>query len=609
MKKILLGACALFLQFGLFAQQTETLKDAENTSNGAVSHGLPMGDATPKVAPFWTEDFASGMPTTWAVSDSSGICPWTYSVDGSWGNFNGNGGTAPAAAINSTSSLNGFLICDPDSANNVTYGQPSGTTYQYLSSYFTTSAIDCSTHPSVILNFEQNFRYNNGVALNVLVSNDSVTWTGYDVSGGMANNTESPDPDLVTLNITNIAANQATVYIKIGWSARVYFWMIDDISLKEAEANDVALQKNWWGTGAYQNHYYKIPTGQLSDVTFYSEVSNNTGGQLDDVYTTVDVVNGGGTDYSGTSPLNSLAAVEMDTFVVTSWLPSVVDLHTIDFNCAVTGQVDDDLTNNNFSDEMDITTSVYGLDNLQAATESTSEISNFSNNTGQQFRIGNVYEIINDDGIQCIEIGVADVAQNDGKSIYGEVHVWDDVNSVWELRGFTNVIDLVTNDLGTIMSLPLIDEAMVYAGEEALVVAGHYGGAIDGTDDVSFMYGQPVDDYMVYGFDVIGDAYWLSSPKAIVARADFDCGLSVDELSGNNIDVYPNPANTTITVDLNFSGEKVNISLLDLAGKTVYSNSIEGSVEMDVSKLAEGMYTVLISNGELQINKKISVVH
>ena len=209
MKKLLLGMC-LFGAHLSFGQQLSETPDTPY-EKGTQIVAPPAFDNTTKAAPFWTEDFASGIPATWTVSDSSGICPWVYSTDGSWGNFNGNGATAGGTAISSTTGGNGFLICDPDSANHFTYGQPSGANYQYLSSYITTSGIDCSGRSSVILSFEQFFRYNNGVSLNVMVSNDGVNWTAYDVSGGGANNVASANADLVNINITTEAANQANV--------------------------------------------------------------------------------------------------------------------------------------------------------------------------------------------------------------------------------------------------------------------------------------------------------------------------------------------------------------------------------------------------------------
>lgn len=593
------------MPIALFSQQTSVSQDTDIkvTDQKPASH---LTDNS-KAAPFWTEDFGNGFPTGWASVDSSGICPWVYTVDGSYGNFNGNGGVAAGTPISSTTTSNGFLICDPDSANHVTYGQPSGTTYQYLSSYFITDAIDCSGHSSVILSFEQYYRYNNGVPMYVFVSNDSTNWVGYDVSGGLANNTASANPDIVNLNITNTAANQATVYLKIGWSARVYFWQIDDMSLREADPYDVVNEDNWWGTGVYQNQYYKIPMTQVSPVTFYSTISNNTGSQIDNVFSEVDINHASGPIYNGTSTQQSLTAVEMDTFVVSAWTPANTGMHYLDFIANVSGQTDGDPTNNVQSNRLMITQSLYGLDSLQNAAQSTASISNFSSNTGQPFKIGNVYEIINDGGIQCIEIGIADEPENEGAAVFGEVYVWNTTTGSWEFRGATDVVDLVLADLGTIINIPLLSEAPVYAGEEALVVAGHYGGPTDGSGDVHFMYGQPVENYMVYGFNGLGDSYWLSSPRAIVVRANFDCGLGLNDQPNVNVNVYPNPATESITVDFS-GGEFKSYRLIDLSGKTVDSGSVNHtSMNIKVDYLETGAYTLEFEGDNGSTRKRVII--
>ncbi|MFZ9029267.1 MAG: T9SS type A sorting domain-containing protein, partial [Crocinitomicaceae bacterium] len=507
----------------------------------------------------------------------------------------------------STTGANGFLICDVDSANHFTYGQPSGTTYQYLSSYFITDAIDCSGRSSVILSFEQFYRYNNGVAMYVFVSNDSTNWTGYDVSGGIANNAASANPDVVNLNITNTAANQATVYLKIGWSARVYQWQIDDISLREADPFDVAHEESWWGTGNFQNQYYKIPLLQASPVTFYTSISNNTGAQIDNVQSDVTVTNSGGVDYTGSSMMVNLAAVETDTLSVAGWTPSAVGMHDVDFEAIVSGQTDGDPSNNSWSDRLEITQSLYGLDSLQNGGQSVASISNFSGNTGQPFKIGNVYEIINDGAIQCVEIGIANEPENDGASVFGEVYVWSTASSQWEFRGATDVVDLTTADLGTIINVPLLAEASVVAGEEALVVAGHYGGPTDGSGDAHFMYGQSVENYMVYGFDGLGDAYWLSNPRAIVIRANFECGLNVGENQMVDVDVFPNPTTEEINVEFNtdsFSSYRV----IDLNGKALVEGDVNSAnFSIDVRAFATGVYTLELLGDKHTVRKRVLV--
>jgi len=604
MKKLLLGL-TIVLPLSLFAQLNSTFSDEvfKETLRKPSQH---LSDDS-KAVPFWTEDFGNGFPNGWVVADSSGICPWVYSTDGSWGNFNGNNASAAGTAIASTTGANGFLICDADSANHFTYGQPSGTYYQYLSSYFITDAIDCSGRSSVILSFEQYYRYNNGVPMYVFVSNDSINWEGYDVSGGIANNTASANPDVVNLNITNVAANQSTVYLKIGWSARVYHWQIDDISLREADAFDVVHEESWWGTGNFQNQYYKIPLVQASPITFYTSISNNTGDQINNVQSSVSISNTGGIDFSGTSSMINLPAVDSDTFLVSGWTPSAVDIHSIDFSAIISGQTDGDLSNNEGSDRIQITESLYGLDSLQSGNQSIASISNFSGNTGQPFKIGNVYEIINDGSIQCMEIGIADEPENDGASVFGEVYVWSPSLGQWEFRGATDVIDLTTSDLGTILNLPLLSETPVLAGEEALVVAGHYGGPLDGSGDAHFMYGQSVENYMVYGFDGLGDAYWLSNPRAIVVRANFNCGLNIEESSNYGVNIFPNPSSELINVEFS-SDQFSSYHLIDPRGRTILKGVIDKELlKLNINKLSTGVYTLEIIGDKQHVKKRVIV--
>ena len=194
----------------------------------------------------WSEDFSNGFPSDWSrtTSNTTGgfaTCNWQWSLDGSWGYWNGNQGSSANAAINSTTGSNGFLISDIDSANHYSYGQPSGSTYEYIDSYFTTSAINTVGYPNVSLEFEHSFRFNNSVNLEVLVSSDSISWTPFFVQGSATNNQASANPEYLSLNISNIAGNQSTVYIKIGWSARVYFWMIDDMKIVETPNHKLEL--------------------------------------------------------------------------------------------------------------------------------------------------------------------------------------------------------------------------------------------------------------------------------------------------------------------------------------------------------------------------------
>ena len=69
-------------------------------------------------------------------------------------------------------------------------------------------------------------------------------WTDYNVQGNATNNNQSPDPQFVSLNISSIAGNSSSVYIRIGWEARVYYWMIDDMQIVETPANKLEITES-----------------------------------------------------------------------------------------------------------------------------------------------------------------------------------------------------------------------------------------------------------------------------------------------------------------------------------------------------------------------------
>ena len=75
--------------------------------------------------------------------------------------------------------------------------------------------------------------------------------------------------------------------------------------------------------------------------------------------------------------------------------------------------------------------------------------------------------------------------------------------------------------------------------------------------------------------------------------------------------VYPNPANDKITIQYS-TKDDVSIEILDLQGKTVYSSiqasGINQKINLDISKLSNGLYTILVKDTTSQGVRKLSVV-
>ena len=108
MRRILfLGA--FLLSYGTMAQNTAVEQDCVATEISRPAVKPAIDNNSNRATPFWTEDFAGGFPADWTINDSSGICPWVYSTDGSWGNFQyWMAQLQLAAGISSTTGANGF---------------------------------------------------------------------------------------------------------------------------------------------------------------------------------------------------------------------------------------------------------------------------------------------------------------------------------------------------------------------------------------------------------------------------------------------------------------------------------------------------------------------
>lgn len=75
-------------------------------------------------------------------------------------------------------------------------------------------------------------------------------------------------------------------------------------------------------------------------------------------------------------------------------------------------------------------------------------------------------------------------------------------------------------------------------------------------------------------------------------------GINENQLNGHSIKVFPVPASTSLTVDINLpTSDLYQISVFDLNGELILQTSIENSANtIDVSGLKNGIYQILIEN-------------
>jgi Zn-dependent metalloprotease len=105
---------------------------------------------------------------------------------------------------------------------------------------------------------------------------------------------------------------------------------------------------------------------------------------------------------------------------------------------------------------------------------------------------------------------------------------------------------------------------------------------------------------------VSGRNYYRLKIVDIDGKSSFSGIQSVNLITDNDISIYPSPAKNLITIEGKFYSQTLNISVMDMAGKTIaaYRKNYTGPLSIPVNNLANGTYILLVSNGQTTINKK-----
>jgi hypothetical protein len=115
--------------------------------------------------------------------------------------------------------------------------------------------------------------------------------------------------------------------------------------------------------------------------------------------------------------------------------------------------------------------------------------------------------------------------------------------------------------------------------------------------------------YLKISAQVVGDT---GAAMILTYKVDATstCSSGINSISGDNIHVYPNPANDMITLSGFEAGQLHNVQIADLQGNAIQAfeaNSHE-SVNLNINSLPAGLYFVKITDaeGKLTAVKKIT---
>jgi len=479
--------------------------------------------------------------------------------------------------------------------------------------------ISCTGIAGVVLEFEQRYRAFNSDETIVEVSGDNGgTWTEYLVNEDVVTNATAVQ-NTISLNVSAVAGNQSQVKVRFRWRELAgdpqfgagYGWMVDDFRLIEAWNYEMALitPKYRMGVGLTYTEgleYHYIPTSQIDPIEFSCQMINNGGMIQTGANLNVDITGAGA--YNQSSPSSDIALLATDTFVVaTPFTPSAIGTYNVMMTAGQTN-AENDVSDNTFGYSFDVTDYTFGRDN---GIES-GQITNIGGNTGLSMSIGNVMNVFGNSVIGALDIKITSDAANESKIMYGAIYRLNAAGDAYDWVAQTDDHTITNSDVGGFVKLVLDAPVTITAGEEILIVAGHYG------DDVAFSTAQGTEVQTVFGFTDDGATLFsLTSPSAVMIRADLRDFTSVEEVTVDNISVsqnVPNPFtnNSVITYNLN-EAANVSVQIVDVTGKVVTTinegnqNAGEHNITIDGSTLAEGTYFYTFTAGNYQVTKRMVV--
>lgn len=180
-------------------------------------------------------------------------------------------------------------------------------------------------------------------------------------------------------------------------------------------------------------------------------------------------------------------------------------------------------------------------------------------------------EIINQD-VYVIANGSAGVCNSE----------YDDLNNAITSFNGNDAIGLFKNDV-------LID------------ILGDFNSSADYAKDVTLVR-KPEITEPVTTFDI---NEWNSFPQDnCTDLGEHIQTLSINDLSLEDIRIYPNPVNDRLQISLNNS-ESTDVSIYNILGKLIYKHKLQASGSINTTQLKSGVYILKITQGSKSISKKL----
>jgi hypothetical protein len=616
----------------------------------------------------FSEDFSNGLDGVngngeWTTTDNAADSLWVWVAPGNIGYYaNGDptgvdhpGGefSTNIGPLESGTPENGWMIFDCDY-----YNTPIAEGYQDTDGSLTSPMIDFSTDGSVILSWDQYFRYccYPYAPIYVDITNDGgTTWTTFDGHGAFieAANTASANPLPTTLDISCVAAYSDSVQFRFTYTQAPetgnayshYYWGIDDVVVSSNDnADDLAMVQltngDIWNVWEYRVTPMEqaIPAadgGVLAGVLYRNNGTENQ----EDVEVLVEVLNEAGdvvlasvsevitTVYSFANGLACPANSQDTLYIATGWEPSATGNYILRSTLTSGSSTDATPEDNTMSKVIVYSDDVYGHDD-EAALDGEmfpreSDIEGLFDPSGQ----GCFYHMVSSGSTAygiTVEFGVECGLNLDGDvgelEFESRLYFYDNTVGItdspfesafwtydtdWSNAGpiYLPFEDPIELDADAVYFVGVIAE---YESEGGLTVNAQLN---SDTDNSTGEYNQAGD----------GSFVWFTSQTYTPAvRLILSERVAVDEIASiNGINLgqnTPNPASNTTIFSFDISQSRsIAFEVRDLSGRVV-TRIEEGTlgagnhtISYDVSTLSSGLYTYTLIADDISITKKMVV--
>jgi len=568
-------------------------------ATGAISQETSSNRAV-----IWTNDLS--VPADWTISNSSGNADnWVIGTGVPAGTF-------PIAGIASTSAANGFALFDSDLLC-------SGNQNAHLT---TAQSIDCSGHPGVILKFEENYR-NYFDSTFVEVSTNGTSWTKFQVNSNFATNQSSTNPQVVSLNITSVAGNQATVWIRFTFYSTTaafstnggcaYAWMVDDISLEDAPDFDLQIGNT------FSTEYSRVPLEQVQPFSFSGYVSNQGGASQSDAALKATV---SAPLFSDSSAVVTLNPGQSDSlFIVNTFTPNAIGPLNVTIT-AKSGQIDANPGDNSKTFTVNVTDSIYARDN--GIYTGNGLYNGLTGTDGNAYVIGNLFEIQTDAFATSVSFamqGTTDAGTIASVKIYDfsgtdPVEIGSSADYTIQASQINTTGSAAAPNLNPkFVTIKLTSPVQLTSATKFYVAAVSYVGGLP----LVLASGTDFEDGLgafLYDTDAATPEWFLLGGTPMV-RLNVHNTVGVGELEAQNITLVqnqPNPFNTQTTIQYTLTeASNVNFTVTDLAGRVVRvienQNLSAGNhnIVLNAADFAAGAYNYTLTSNGKSVTKKMFV--